>query len=265
MNSFSFKKRYGQNFLIDKNIVNKIVDTIDIKPDNLVLEIGAGSGNLTSKLCEKFDNVLTYEIDKEVELDLKNNLSSFSNYEIIFDDFLERDIKKDIKKYTCNNLYIIANLPYYITTPIIEKITKENLNVEMMRLMVQKEVGDRFTAKCGTKEYGSITVYLNYNYDVKKDFIVSRNSFYPKPNVDSLIISFYKKNKTELNNEEHFYKLVKDSFKYKRKTLKNNLKDYDLEKIQFILKKYKLDLSVRAEALSNEIFYDISNSLNKCK
>lgn len=261
MSDFRFKKKFGQNFLIDKNVVNKIVADIDVCPSSLVIEIGCGDGKLTSILCQKFDRVLGYEIDLEVKDKLIGNLSDYSNYEIIFDDFLKRDIVSDIK---CNydQLYIVANLPYYITTPIIEKITESRLDVQLMRVMVQKEVGDRFTAKVGTKEYSSLSVFLDYNYDVKKEFIVSRNCFYPRPNVDSLIVSFYKKNnKIFVKDLELFYKLVRDSFRFKRKTLKNNLSGYDLDAISRVLNKYDLDLSVRAENISTKIFCEISNEL----
>ena len=263
MNTFNFKKKYGQNFLIDKNVVNKIVDTIDLKTNNLVIEIGPGDGKLTSKLCEKFDQVLCYEIDKELKNNLEENLNNYSNYSIIYGDFLKQNIIEDLKKYKYDNLYIIANLPYYITTPIIEKIIESNIDVEMMRFMVQKEVGDRISAVPNTKEYNSLTIYLNYNYTIKKDFIVSRNCFIPKPNVDSLIVSFYKKNKSFLKDKELFYKLVKDSFRYKRKTLKNNLKEYDFNKIEKILVKNSFDDTVRAEQLSIDIFIEIANYLSK--
>ena len=259
MSDFKFKKKYGQNFLVDKNIVSKIVEDIDILPDALAIEIGCGDGRLTSKLCEKFDYVLGYEIDEEVKEELFSNLSDYSNFSIIFDDFLKRDISADIGDYS--NIYIIANLPYYITTPIIEKLTDSNINFNLMRLMVQKEVGERFSAKVGTKNYGSITVYLNYNYEIRKNFIVSRNSFYPKPNVDSMIITLISKEKCLVKNEDIFYKLIRDSFRYKRKTLKNNLKEYNLDVVEKVLKKYGFDLSVRAENLDVKVFCDIANSL----
>ena len=128
--------------------------------------------------------------------------------------------------------------------------------------MVQKEVGDRFKAKPGSKDYSSLSIYLNYYFDIKKIIDVSRNVFLPKPNVDSIVVEFTKKDKKlELKNEDIFFKLIKDSFKQKRKTLRNNLKDYDLEKIELILKKYNMNLSVRAEAISIEIFVDIANNL----
>ena len=212
-------------------------------------------------MCDKFDFVLGYEIDLEVNEDLYKNLDNYDNYEIIFDDFLKRDVINDLLNKSYDNLYVIANLPYYITTPIIEKLTLLNLNVQLIRVMVQKEVGERFTALPGSKNYGSITVYLNYNYKVEKNFVVSRNCFFPKPNVDSIIISFYKKDKLFVKDEMFFYKLVRDSFKYKRKTIRNNLKNYDLDVIQKVLNKYNFDLSVRAEQLDVSIFCDIANSL----
>ncbi len=261
MSNFKFKKQFGQNFLIDNNVINKIVSDIEVFPNSLVIEIGCGDGRLTKYLCDKFDFVLGYEIDLEVKEDLYKNLDNYDNYEIIFDDFLKRDVINDLLNKSYDNLYVIANLPYYITTPIIEKLTLLNLNIQLIRVMVQKEVGERFTALPGSKNYGSITVYLNYNYKVEKNFVVSRNCFFPKPNVDSIIISFYKKDKLFVKDEMFFYKLVRDSFKYKRKTIRNNLKNYDLDVIQKVLNKYNFDLSVRAEQLDVSIFCDIANSL----
>lgn len=260
---FKFKKKYGQNFLIQKNIIKKIISISENKSPSLVIEIGCGDGRLTKELCEKYNQVLGYEIDLEVKDYLEDNLKAYNNYKIIFDDFLKRTVKNDIKDYNYKRLYIIANLPYYITTPIIEKIINENLNQDKMIFMVQKEVGDRLSAKPSTKEYNSLSVYLNYLFDIKKEFIVNRNSFLPKPNVDSIVVSFTKKkNKYKVLNEELFYKLIRDSFKFKRKTIKNNLKDYDLEKISKVLNKYNKDLTTRAEQLNIEIFCDIANELS---
>lgn len=261
MDSFRFKKKYGQNFLVDKNIVTKIVSDIEILPNSLVVEIGCGDGKLTKVLCEKFDSVLGYEIDLEVKENLFSNLSDFDNFDIIFGDFLDRDVVSDLDNFSYDNLYIVANLPYYITTPIIEKIVSSCLNINMIRIMVQKEVGDRFCAKPGSKDYGSFTVFLNYNFNIEKNFIVSRNSFYPKPNVDSMIVSFYPKDKNYVSDLEFFYRLVRDSFRFKRKTIRNNLKDYDLSIIERVLNKYGYDLSVRAEQLDVDIFCEISNEL----
>ena len=194
---------------------------------------------------------------------MDSNLKEYKNIDIIFDDFLNRDISLDIKNYSYDNLYLVANLPYYITTPIVEKIIDSNIKFNHITIMIQKEVGERFSAKPGMKEYNSLTVYLNYYFNLKKEFIVSRNSFIPKPNVDSIVISLINKdNLLELKNKEHFNKLLRDAFKFKRKNIKNNLKGYDLEIINQVLNKYNFDLTVRSEELSLEIFVDISNSLN---
>ena len=262
MESFRFKKKYGQNFLVDENIAKKIVD-IPIKDNSLVIEIGCGDGRLTKYLCSKFDKVIGYEIDSEVKDRLFTNLADYSNYEIYFADFLKSDVLGDLKKENYNHLYVIANLPYYITTPILEKLIDLNLDIELIRIMVQKEVGDRFSAIVGSRDYGSITVYLNYNFDVKKDFVVSRNCFYPKPNVDSMIVSLIKKEKIKVNNLEVFYKLIRDSFRFKRKNLRNNLKEYDLSLIEKILRLHGYDLSVRAEQLSVNIFCEIANEIDR--
>ena len=260
MSEFVFKKKYGQNFLQDKNIIKKIANVTKTNKNDLIIEIGPGAGALTEELIEK-SQVLAYEIDNELEEILKEKFSN-ENFELILDDFLKRDIKKDIKSKEYDKLYIMANLPYYITTPIINKIISDKLDVEKMVLMVQKEVGDRFTATTGTKDYSSITVFLNYFFDIKKEFIVSRNAFFPKPNVDSIIISFTKKETRNISkNEEILFKLIKDAFKQKRKTLKNNLKEYDFTKIEPILLKYNLPQDVRAEYLSLDIFIEISNIL----
>ncbi len=255
-----FKKKFGQNFLQDKNIISKIANVCDTKSDDLIIEIGPGGGALTKELVEK-SQVLAYEIDN----DLKENLTNIfvdKNVDFIFDDFLNRDINIDLEKYNYKNLYVIANLPYYITTPIINKIIDSKLDVKKMVLMVQKEVGERFSAKPGTKDYSSITIFLNYYFEIKKEFIVSRNAFYPKPNVDSIILSFLKKEKNyNVKDESKFFKLIKDSFVQKRKTLKNNLRDYDFDKIQEILIKYNFPLDVRAENIPLEVFIEISNNI----
>ena len=260
-NNFNFKKKFGQNFIVDENIVDKIANYAEIDKETLVIEIGPGAGSLTTKLAPLSKQVLCYEIDTTLENLLKENLKEYDNVDIIFDDFLKRDVSNDIKKYDYKKVYVVANLPYYITTPIITKIIEDNIDVDKIVVMVQKEVGDRFNAKPGTKDYNSLTIYLNYYYDVRKLMNVSRNVFIPKPNVDSIVVEFKKKENKELKNKDLFFKLVRDSFRQKRKTLKNNLKEYDIETINQVLKKYGLDVSVRAEQLSMDIFIDIANSL----
>ncbi|MBQ8871158.1 MAG: 16S rRNA (adenine(1518)-N(6)/adenine(1519)-N(6))-dimethyltransferase RsmA [Bacilli bacterium] len=261
-NAFGFKKKFGQNFIIDENVINSIVDKSEIDKETLVIEIGPGAGSLTYGLATKAKNVLCYEIDTTLKDILNSNLSDFSNVDVIYEDFLKVDVNNELKKYDYNKLYVVANLPYYITTPIILKLIEDKIPVDKIVVMVQKEVGDRFKAKPGTKDYGSLSIFLKYYFEVNKILDVSRNVFMPKPNVDSIVVEFKKVNsKIDVKNEELFFKIVKESFTQKRKTLRNNLKGYDLEKINEVLAKHGYDLSVRAEQLTIEVFADIANSL----
>ncbi len=261
---FTFKKKFGQNFLLDQNILNNIVKLGNITKDTLVIEIGVGAGALTKKLSEKAMVVLGYEIDSSLKEPLSKILSNNDNVDIIYDDFLNRNIKEDINKYQYKNIMVVANLPYYITTPIITKFINEQIDVEKIIVMVQKEVADRFSAIPGTKSYNSLTIFLNYYFDIRKAFLVSKNVFYPKPNVDSAVVIFSKKtHHMHLKNKDHFFKLVKDAFVQKRKTLKNNLKSYDIKKIDECLKKHNKNINFRAENITIEEFGDISNELSK--
>lgn len=259
---FNLKKMFGQNFIIDENIISNIIEKSNIDKDTLVIEIGPGAGSLTYALSRYAKNVLCYEIDTTLKELLYENLEGANNVEIIFKDFLKANVLDDIKKYEYKKLYVVANLPYYITTPIIMKFIEDGVPVDKLVVMVQKEVGDRFKAKPNTKEYNSLSIYLNYYFDVKKLLDVSKNVFIPKPNVDSIVVEFSKKqNNFNLKDKNVFFKLVKDSFTQKRKTLRNNLKGYDLDKIEKVLIKYNFDLSVRAEQLPIEVFVDIVNNL----
>lgn len=262
-NKFTFKKKFGQNFLLDQNILNNIVSLGDITEDTLVIEIGIGAAALTKKLSEKAKMVVGYEIDTTLKEPLLKILEHRDNINIIFDDFLNRNIKEDLKGYEYKHIMVVANLPYYITTPIITKFIDEKIDVEKIIVMVQNEVADRFSAKPGTKSYNSLTIFLNYYFNIKKAFLVSRNVFYPKPNVDSAVVIFERKQeKLTLKNDEIFFKLVRDAFNQKRKTLKNNLKGYDIKKIDAVLKKYDKNINFRAENITIEEFADIANSLN---
>lgn len=261
-NGFSLKKKFGQNFIIDENVINSIIDKSKIDKDTLVIEVGPGAGSLTYKLGISAKNVICYEIDTTLENVLEENTRDLNNVKIIYQDFLKANVLDDIKGYEYKKLYFVANLPYYITTPIIIKIIEDCIPVDKMVFMVQKEVGNRFKALPGSKEYGSLSVYLNYYFDVKKILDISRHVFMPEPNVDSIIVEFSKKeNLLAVKNEEVFFKLIRDSFTQKRKTLRNNLKGYNLEKIEEVLNRHNLDLSVRAEQLSTEIFIEIANNL----
>ena len=247
---FQYKKSLGQNFLQDNNVLNKIVASVSVGNNDLIIEIGPGHGALTKKLVDVGCDVLAFEIDLRVKeyLDKIN----CSNLKVVYQDILQVDFRE---------IHVIANIPYYITTPIIEKIINSNINEVDMTLMVQKEVADRFSAKPGSQDYGSVSVYLNYFYDISTLTNVSRHAFYPVPNVDSAVIKLVRHNKYQVTNEEKFFKFVKQCFQFKRKNIRNNLKGYDLEKVSIVLKNYGHDLSSRAEEFSMIEFIDLYNSL----
>ncbi len=262
MDNFNFKKSLGQNFLIDKNVIHNIVDSASIDKDTLLIEIGPGGGAITSFMVPKCGYALLYEADGRLEGYLNDKLKNNDNYSIFIGDFLESNIKKDISIYNYKKIYVVANLPYYITTSIIMKFIDDDVLPDKMVIMVQKEVASRFSANVGTRDYGSITVFLNYFYNIKKLFDVSRNCFKPIPNVDSAVIEMsLKKDRKKVEDIEFFKKFVKDCFKYKRKTLRNNLKDYNLDIITNVLDNYGFNLGVRAENLNLDVFIELSNSL----
>lgn len=262
MKNFDYKKSLGQNFLKDNNVIDKIVNAPNIKENNLAIEIGPGAGALSIELVQKFDKVLMYEIDTRLKRVLDDKLNDYENYEIIFDDFLNRDVLEDIDKYDYDNLYIVANLPYYVTTPIIMKIINDKLPINEMVIMIQKEVAERLSSTPGTKEYGQITVLLQYFFEITKVCNVSKNCFIPRPKVDSSVIRMKKRdNLLYLKDYSHFEKLVRDSFRFKRKTIKNNLSEYNLDKIDNVLSEYGYSINSRSEELSYEIFVEISNEL----
>ena len=259
-----FKKKFGQNFLKDINIVKHIVDVSGVDENSLVIEVGPGGAIMTRELAMKAKQVLAYEIDTELEDELFKRLDGLNNVDILFQDFLDANLESDINKYDYNDLYFVSNVPYYITTPIIMKLINSKLRFKKIVMMVQKEVGDRYTTNPGNREYGSITVLLNYFYKVKKEFNVSRKQFIPEPNVDSVIVSFTEReDKLPLDNFDLFEKILRDSFQFKRKNIRNNLKKYDLKVVESVLSKYGFDLNSRAEMLGVDVFIDLANSLGK--
>lgn len=261
-----FKKKFGQNFLKDISVVKRIVNVADIRSNSLVIEVGPGGAIMTRELALVADNVLAYEIDVDLADELSKRISDFENINILFQDFLSSDLCNDVSKYNYDNLYFVSNVPYYITTPIIMKLINSGLHFNKIVMMVQKEVGDRFSTGPGSKEYGSISVLLQYYFNIKKEFFVPRTEFVPVPNVDSVIISFSEKeDKLPVSNFEFFEQVVRDCFQFKRKNLKNNLKKYDLKIVSDVLSRYGEDLGVRAEALSIECFVELANELFKVK
>ena len=258
MRSFDYKKSLGQNFLMDKNIIRKISDSITPNSDDLIVEIGPGAGALTKELVKKNCDIICFEIDTR----LKEILESIESnrLQIVFNDFLKVNLKEYIDEKKYKNIYFVGNLPYYITTAIINKIIDES-NPHEITVMVQKEVGDRFMSKPNSRDYGSLSVFLQYNFDVTKVVNVNKRCFEPVPKVDSVVVKLSKNKKYQAQNEDKFYKLVKESFTQKRKNLRNNLRNYNLNKIEEVLKKYNKDLTARAESLSIEEFVDISNNI----
>lgn len=260
MKNFPFKKKYGQNFLVDKNKIQEIISAASLDKETLVVEIGPGDGALTSYLAIQSKQVLSYEIDTDLKESLSRLEENYPNLTIIYQDFLTVNLKETLQNYTYQKLCIVSNLPYYITTPIIEKILKERILVSKMVLMMQKEAGIRFLALPGDKDYSSIHVLLSYYYLLSKLTMVHKNCFYPVPNVDSMVLLLTsKKEKLFLEDEEFFISFVKDAFLHKRKNLRNNLKKYDLK----LLEKGGFDLSKRAEQLSLEDFVQMANYLFK--
>lgn len=248
------KKKYGQNFLVDTNIIEQIINSFSVKENDLVVEIGPGRGALTSQLMKNNNYLLAYEID----LDMKKYLDKLENSKvhILYQDILSSDITKDIEIINYNNLFLVGNLPYYITTPIIEYITKSYLNFKSFTIMVQKEVAERFMAHPQSKEYGYFTVFLNYFYTIELVTYVSRNCFNPIPKVDSAVIKLIPKKNIMIDNQQYF-EFLKQAFKMKRKKLKNNLDELTFNKVLPVLKQYNFDENVRAEQLSNDIFLEM--------
>ena len=259
-----FKKKFGQNFLKDNSIVKRIVDISGVDANSLVMEVGPGGAILTKELSSHAKNVIAYEIDVDLASELESKLMGYDNVDVIFQDFLDADLILDISNYSYKKIFFVSNVPYYITTPILLKLIRSRISFDNIVMMVQKEVGDRFSTSPGSREYGSITVLLNYFFEVKKEFSVSRKQFIPEPNVDSVVISFHeRKKKYPLKDFDFFETIVRDSFQFKRKNIKNNLKKYDLQIVESVLKEYGYDLSVRAENLDVRVFVDLSNALWK--
>ncbi len=244
------KKSFGQNFLKDENVLKKIATSFNVTEKDLVIEIGPGMGALTKYLVKAPSHLLCYEIDTRFQ----ELLMGYQNEKcrVIFDDFLNRNLKHDIKEnYEC--IYVIANIPYYITTPIIEHILESHVEISGMTLLVQKEVASRFAAKPKSKDYGYFTVYLNHFFDIQVLFDVPNTAFNPPPKVTSSVVLMKRKEAQEIDILK-FQKFLKDAFSQKRKTLKNNLKDYDWEKIRLLLQERGLKEEVRAEEISYEDF-----------
>ena len=258
MDKFVFKKKYGQNFLQNDKILDDIVSSFCCDKDIKILEIGPGAGALTKKLIKLGNSVTAFEIDIDLKIELDK--INCDNLRVIYNDFLDIKLLDYFNKN--DRISVVANIPYYITTPIITKFIDENIIPKEMVLMVQKEVAERLSSKPKNKEYGAISVILSYYFDILYLFTVNRNCFYPVPNVESAVIKLKKRESLlPLTNFDKYKNLVYDAFKQKRKTLRNNLKKYDLEKIESILLKHNLSLNSRAEEVDYEVFVDICNNI----
>lgn len=261
-------KKLGQNFLIDENVVEGIILNSNITNEDLVIEIGPGLGTLTSKLAEKAKKVICIELDSKMVNILKDRFVAYSNVEIINDDCLKVDINKLISQNKeCKSAKVVANLPYYITTPIIMKLLEEKLKIESITVMIQKEVAQRLADKPGGKESGSITYTVWYFSTPEILFDVPNNSFIPEPEVTSSVIKFniLKKPRIEVENEEKFFKVIKTSFMQKRKTLINSLVNGGIisskEEAENILKSLNLDCKIRGEKLTLEDYKKLSEKI----
>lgn len=264
-------KRLGQNFLINDNAIQEIVNAAGISAEDLIIEIGPGLGTLTSKLLEKAGKVIAVELDENMIKILEDRFKLYENFILINEDILKINLKKLIEENLndLKNVKIVANLPYYITTPIIMKLLEDRLNINSITVMVQKEVADRIAEKSGEKLSGAITYSVNYYAIPEKVTLVGKESFIPSPEVDSEVIklNIRKEPPVKVDNEEMFFKLIKVSFMQRRKTLLNALTNSGLitnkEKLKQVLEKMNLDLNIRGEKLTLEQYAKLANLINQ--
>ena len=264
---FTFKKSLGQNFLIDANILNRIVDGAGVNGNVGVIEIGPGIGSLTEALAKKAKKVISFEIDGRLLPILSETLADYPNVVIINNDILKVDVDKIIaeKMSDCEKIMVVANLPYYITTPILTHLIENTEKIDGYVVMMQKEVANRLNAKVGTKDYNSLTILLNYYTDVEYLFTVPKKVFVPAPNVESAVVKIMTKETREFETDAKFFKFVRSCFVQRRKTLLNNLiSSYGKDKKQD-LQNACVDSDIepgrRSETLSLAEFYNLYNNL----
>jgi len=263
--NFKFNKAYGQNFIFDKNFLYSIVDGI-VDKDTVVLEIGAGAGTLTSILCEKGKKVYSFEIDNNLKPILEEKLAEFDNIELIFGDIMKFNTQ-EIENKIGEKYIIVANIPYYITTPIIFKFLEESTQMLSMTIMIQLEVAERLVALPGSKNYGAITPAIDYRGNAKIIKKVSRKMFTPMPNVDSAIVKIdLVKDKYNIINPKVTDDTIKCAFAMRRKTLENNIRSYfkfSGDIIDKIFEEIGLDRTIRGEKLSTADLVNLSNIISK--
>ena len=261
-NNFEFKKKFGQNFITDTNLLEAICDDAELCGQDEVLEIGVGAGTLTKVLASKCKKVVGYEIDKSLFDVLSVSLKGCDNIEIVFKDFL-KTTAEEVNSQFSGKFKVVANLPYYITTNIIFALVEGGFNVDSLTLMVQKEVADRLSSKPSTKDYGTITAELDCVGNVETKRIVGRQMFTPMPNVDSAIVNIkLNKNKYDIKDVELVRKVIRAAFSMRRKTLANCLKtnfSFSSEQIDNIFASLGFDKNIRGETLTTQNFVDLAN------
>ena len=269
---FRFKKDLGQNFLTDENIVLKIVDSLELKDDEVVLEVGPGMGSLTQKLAERAYKVYAVEIDTRAVNMLEETLSEYDNIEIINKDILKTDLSEILEDTIKENRKIkfISNLPYYITSPILMKVLEDKVMFENIVVMLQKEVATRLNAKVNTKDYSSFTIAVDYYAEVERLFNVPKTVFVPMPKVDSTVLRVIprKESKVDVDNQDMFFKVVKAAFMNRRKMVFNSLANglaLNKDLLKNALLNSGLDEKVRAENITIEQFAKLSNEINNIK
>lgn len=258
-------KNLGQNFLIDDEAVTRIIDAAKVSKEDLIIEIGPGLGTLTKELLEKAGKVICIELDKRMMEILEDRFSMYTNFKVINEDVLKVNLKDLIQQEKIKTAKIVANLPYYITTPIIMKLLEDRLDIETITVMIQKEVADRLVTEPGTGDTGAITYAIHYYTEPKRVLEVPNTAFIPAPKVNSSVIQLeiLKTPSVKVENEEELFKLIKIAFMQKRKTLINalaNSKKYgNKEQIEKVLRELKIDLQIRPEKLTLEQFAELSN------
>ena len=262
---FRFSKSLGQNFLVDNNTVLKIIEKADIKNTDNVLEIGPGIGTLTREIAKNSKKVVSIEVDETLKPILKETISEFENAKIIYSDILKLDLKTVTKENFGDEKYkVIANLPYYITTPILEFLLKSKTNIDDITVMVQKEVAERMTANPGSKSYGSLSVYIKYFGDAKKVLQVPKTVFIPRPDVDSAVVKISINEKYQEIESEELEKVLRAGFGKRRKTILNSFSsglNIEKEEMEKILEKLELQKNLRAENLSIEDFIKVAKEI----
>ncbi|MGX7111888.1 16S rRNA (adenine(1518)-N(6)/adenine(1519)-N(6))-dimethyltransferase RsmA [Gemella cuniculi] len=260
---FTFKKSLGQNFLIDANILNRIVDGAGVNENVGVIEIGPGIGSLTEALAKKAKKVISFEIDSRLLPILSETLEDYSNVEVINKDILKVDVDEIIteKMADCSQIMVVANLPYYITTPILTHLIENTQKIDGYVVMMQREVANRLNAKIGTKDYNSLTILLNYYTNVEYLFTVPKKVFVPAPNVESAVVKIMTKQEKEFDVDGKFFKFVRSCFVQRRKTLLNNLiSSYGKVKkqeFQDACIECGIESTRRSETLSLNEFYEL--------